>query len=56
MPKNDCFVSVVTSVSNDADTIDAFVRRVSDVVSASYENYEIVVIDDGSTDDTKQVM
>jgi dolichol-phosphate mannosyltransferase len=51
-PSSDCFLSVIAVLSNDADIVDAFVDEVLGVVAPAYENYELVLIDDGSTDGT----
>lgn len=52
MPRSDCFVSVVAPLQRDADIVAAFVDEVTDVLRRSYENYELVLVDDGSDDDT----
>ncbi len=52
MATSDCFASVVAPLFNDADIVEAFVRDVLGVLERSYENYELVLVDDGSTDDT----
>src|SRR5206468_2184236 len=51
-PTSDCFVSVVAPLHDDADIVEGFVRDVLAVVSAEYANYELVLVDDGSGDDT----
>jgi dolichol-phosphate mannosyltransferase len=52
MPSSDCFVSVVASLYNDADIVEPFVREVLAVLQREYANYELVLVDDGSGDDT----
>ncbi len=47
-----CFVSVVVPLYNDAALIDAFVEETAAVLEAAFEHYELVLVDDGSTDDT----
>lgn len=42
--------SVVAPVYNEAETVPEFYRRVSDVMEAVGETWELVLIDDGSTD------
>lgn len=48
----DCFVSVVVPVGNDAAIIRDFIREVMEVLRTAYTNYELVLVDDGSEDDT----
>lgn len=52
MAVSDCFVSVVAPLHNDCDIIAAFIEEISGVVKRNYAHYEIVLVDDGSTDDT----
>jgi dolichol-phosphate mannosyltransferase len=49
---SDCFLSVIAPLHDDADVVDAFVDEVLGVVAPAYENYELVLVDDGSTDGT----
>jgi glycosyltransferase involved in cell wall biosynthesis len=50
--ERDCFVSVVAPLRNDEDCVDAFVAEVREALETNYENYEILLVDDGSTDTT----
>ena len=52
MATSDCFASVVAPLYNDADIAEAFVLDVIAVLEKHYENYELVLVDDGSTDGT----
>ena len=52
----DCFVSVVAPLLNDAAIVRSFVDEVLAVLRRSYLNYELVLVDDGSHDDTAQVV
>ena len=52
MPTSDCFVSVIAPLGNDADIIGAFIEETIAVLKKEYENYELVLVDDGSTDET----
>lgn len=51
-PAADCFVSVVAPVHNDATIVQNFVAETVAVLREQYANYELVIVDDGSTDDT----
>lgn len=46
------FVSVVAPLGNDADIVERFVSEVAEVLGANYRHFEIILVDDGSTDDT----
>jgi dolichol-phosphate mannosyltransferase len=48
----DCYVSVIAPLHNDADIVEAFVSELSEALRATYVNYEIVLVDDGSNDET----
>jgi dolichol-phosphate mannosyltransferase len=48
----DCFVSVVAPLYNDEAIVEDFITEVTDVLSSRYSNYELVLVDDGSTDKT----
>lgn len=48
----DCFVSVIAPLSNDGPILESFVAEVVAVLRTHYMNYELVLVDDGSTDDT----
>jgi len=50
------FVSVTVPLRNDADILVAFVDEVMHVLASSYQNYELVLVDDGSTDATQRVV
>jgi dolichol-phosphate mannosyltransferase len=52
MVASDCFVSVVAPLSNDGEIVEAFVAETLAVLGANYANYELTLVDDGSTDDT----
>ena len=55
-PATDCFVSAVAPLHDDADIVEAFVREVVAVLKRHYVNYELVLVDDGSTDATRDVV
>jgi glycosyltransferase involved in cell wall biosynthesis len=52
MTASDLFVSVVAPLHNDADIVAAFVDETAAVLRAHYLHYELLLVDDGSTDDT----
>lgn len=52
MTASDCFVSVVAPLRNDGDIVDEFLADLIEVLRNSYTNYEIVLVVDGSDDDT----
>ena len=52
----DCFVSVVAPLRDDAAIVPAFLEETMAVLRDTYANYELVLVDDGSTDDTSGVV
>ena len=50
--KSDCFVSVVAPVQDDASIIETFIRETVDILGENFKNYELVLVEDGSRDDT----
>lgn len=52
MARSDCFVSVVAPLDNDEDIVREFVEDVIAVLRREYTSYELVLVDDGSTDAT----
>jgi glycosyltransferase involved in cell wall biosynthesis len=52
MEKVDVFVSVVAPLHNHGAVVADFVKDVYDLLDSHYANYEIVLIDDASQDDT----
>ena len=56
MPLVDCFVSMVVPLRNDADIVEAFVADALAMLSGTYEHYELVLVDDGSRDETPRLV
>lgn len=54
MASADLFVSVVAPLNDDADIVEGFVDATLTMLAAHYANYELVLVDDGSRDDTMQ--
>jgi glycosyltransferase involved in cell wall biosynthesis len=50
------FVSVVVPLQNDADILESFFEELARIVRERWQNYEIVLVDDGSTDDTARLV
>ncbi|MEE2887808.1 MAG: glycosyltransferase family 2 protein [Planctomycetota bacterium] len=50
--KADCFVSVVAPLRNDADIVQPFLEELVECLRERYTDYEVVLVDDGSEDDT----
>ncbi len=54
--EKDCLLSLVIPLNNDGAILASFVEEAHREVSSRYENFEIVLIDDGSTDRTPQIV
>lgn len=52
MTTSECFVSVIAPVYNDGKILESFVAEVIPILRDNYTNYELVLINDGSEDDT----
>ncbi len=52
----DYLISVVVPLSNDGDILSIFCSELFNVLSPRYANFEIVLVDDGSTDTTRSVV
>ena len=50
--RSDCFVSVVAPVQDASAVIEAYIAKTIPILEASFKNHELVLIDDGSRDDT----
>lgn len=54
--KHDLLVSVVVHARNCADIVESFTTELEQVLSARYTDYEVIFVDDGSTDMTPQTI
>lgn len=52
MGNTECFVSVIAPLYNDSQIVEIFVAEVISILRENYTNYELVLINDGSQDDT----
>ena len=52
MTASDVFVSVVAPLHNDSDILSAFVADTLETLRSHYMHYELLLVDDGSSDDT----
>jgi polyisoprenyl-phosphate glycosyltransferase len=52
--KNAAFISTVVYVHNNAETLDDLVVPLDHILASSFENYEILVVNDASTDRSAQ--
>ena len=55
LPKFDHSVSLVCWAYNEEDSIEAYLRRATLLMEETVEDYEVVLIDDGSTDRTYEI-
>jgi dolichol-phosphate mannosyltransferase len=49
---SDCYVSVVAPLYEDSDIVESFVAELLESLRSRFENFEVVLVDDGSSDDT----
>ncbi len=50
--KVDRFISVIAPLHNDGSIVGEFIQETISILRNNYTNYELVLVDDGSTDDT----
>jgi glycosyltransferase involved in cell wall biosynthesis len=55
-PKIDLLISVVVLIRDEAEALPPFVAETHDLLSRRYSNFEILLIDNGSKDDSRQVV
>lgn len=53
---SDYFISVISVLSNDSDIFVPFLKETVSVLSSTYENYEFVLVDNDSKDNTRTIM
>ena len=49
-------VSIVTAAHNEQDNVSRLVREIAGAMDPEHESYELIVVDDGSTDRTAEVL
>ncbi len=52
MAKSDCFVSVIAPLYHNSQIVETFISEVMQVLRNNYTNYELVLVNDGSEDNT----
>lgn len=52
----DCFVSVIAPLYNDGEILEDFIVETINVLKNNYSNYELVLVDSGSTDLTSSIV
>ncbi len=50
--KTERFISVIAPLFNDEEIIESYIRETISILKKIYTNYELVLVDDGSEDDT----
>lgn len=55
MSQNNIKLSVVAPMYNEQEVIGLFIQNTLDVLQRNYKNFELILVDDGSTDDTVAV-
>ena len=49
-------VSIITPVYNEKDNLDKFISQVEKILTESSTNFEIIIVDDGTSDGTTQIL
>ena len=49
-------VSVIAPVYNEKENIKRFIEKVERALKKRFDSYEIILIDDGSTDGSKEIL
>ena len=50
------FVSLIAYAHNDQDRIAGFLKKHDEFLSGAFESYEIIIVNDGSTDRTSEMI
>ena len=56
MSQQDCLVSIISPLYNDAQIVEDFVDEVMEILRNNFTNYELVLINDASEDDTANIV
>lgn len=54
MASSDCFVSVIAPIYQDSKIVETFVAEVMQILQTHYAYYELILVNDGSEDDTAE--
>ncbi|MFN6943712.1 MAG: glycosyltransferase [Cytophagaceae bacterium] len=54
--KSNHYISVVVPLYNDSDIIEDYIQEVNKIIQDNYIHYEIILVDNGSTDNTRIVI
>lgn len=49
-------ISVVAPVYNEKDNIPIFIKKVEEALKKAFKSYEIILVDDGSTDGSREIL
>ena len=49
-------ISIISPVYNESDNIEIFINKVFQIMSESSRNWELIIIDDGSTDGSRDIL
>jgi len=49
-------ITIVSPMHNESACASEFIRRVTAVMDEQFPNYECLIVDDGSTDDTAKIV
>ncbi len=52
MTNSDCFVSIIAPIHDHGKILEIFVNEIMEILRNNYHNYELILINDGSTDNS----